>query len=76
MKTLLTSLCSVTNEAVDPLWDTSRHGIKDIKCECGNDAFRVIERTGAGGSGTYLKLNCTKCSKDKFLDFDNPDYEG
>ena len=63
-------------EETDWYWDTSRPGTDDIKCKCGNDSFKVIERRGAGGSGTFLKLTCTKCGTAQEMDFDNPDYEG
>lgn len=77
MKKVIKSISSQNNEAVDPYWDTSRHGTDDIKCDnCGNDSFKVIERLGGGGSGTFLKLTCTDCGTAKEMDFENPYYEG
>lgn len=53
------------------------HLYKEITCnKCNNVLFNVKKYNGAGGSGTYIKLICSKCGEIIEYDFDNPYYEG
>jgi len=57
-----------------------KHNICDynvVYChKCDNEHFKIEQRNGAGGSGTYFKFICLKCNNIIERDFENPDYDG
>ena len=63
---------------LDILFDPkkNRHAHNIICEKCKNDSFKIIERFGGGGSGTYFKFECLECGNNQYIDFDNPTYEG